>query len=90
VANYSGIEKKDGDIVTYCVWANGVDSLLPVTHKVAFMKGEGIPAIIADWSRLMETFGNLMELTDDYPPRYRVREFPDDATLDAIGSTERS
>jgi hypothetical protein len=36
----------------------------------------------------MENFGDLMELTDDYPRRYRVREFPDEALIDAIGSAE--
>jgi hypothetical protein len=49
---------------------------------------ERIPAIFADWSRVIETFGDLMEETDDYPRRYRVREFPDEAKIDAIGLTE--
>jgi hypothetical protein len=39
---------------------------------------------------VIETFGNLMEETDDYPRRYRVREFPDEKEIDAIGSTELS
>jgi hypothetical protein len=37
---------------------------------------------------VVETFGDLMEETDDYPRRYRVREFPDENVIDAIGSTE--
>jgi len=32
----------------------------------------------------------LMVPTDDYPQRYRVREFRDETTIDAIGSTELS
>ncbi len=90
VASFSTLQNKDCEISTYCVWAYGVDSLLPVTQKVAFMKGEGIPAVFADWSRVIETFGDLMEPTVDYPRRYRVREFPDETTIDAIGSTELS
>jgi hypothetical protein len=86
VASYSALKKKDGDLLNYCVWGNGADSLLPVTQKVVFMKGENIPPIFADWSRVIETFGDLMELTDDYPRRYRVREYPDEKVIDAIGS----
>jgi hypothetical protein len=54
------------------------------------MKSEGLPPVFADWSRVIETFGDLMELTDDYPRRYRVREFPDEKLIDAIGSRELS
>jgi hypothetical protein len=67
VASYSGLKKKDGDLLSYCIWGNGADSLLPVAQKVVFMKGENIPPVFADWSRVIETFGDLMELTDDYP-----------------------
>jgi hypothetical protein len=88
VANYSVLEHEDGRRLSFCVWGNGVDSLLPVTDKVALMKGEGLPPVFADWSRVIKTFGNLMERTDDYPRRYRVREFPDEKMIDAIGSTE--
>jgi hypothetical protein len=88
VSNYSAIEKKDGELLTYCVWGKGVDALLPVTQRVVFMKDEGTPAVFADWPRVMENFGDLMEQTEDYPRRYRVREFPDEKTIDAIGSSE--
>ncbi len=40
VAKYSALQKKDGEVLTYCVWGKGVDSLLPVTQKVVFMKGK--------------------------------------------------
>jgi hypothetical protein len=88
VASYSALKKKDGDLLSYCVWGNGADSLLPVTQKVVFTKGENIPPVFADWSRVIETFGDLMEETGDYPRRYRVREFPEENVIDAIGSTE--
>jgi hypothetical protein len=54
------------------------------------MKGENKPPVFADWSRVVENFGDLMEPTDDYPRRYRVREFPDESMIDTIGSTELS
>jgi hypothetical protein len=90
VASFSAIEKKDGELLTYCVWGKGAHALLPVTQRVVFMKGENITPVFADWSRVIETFGDLMDLTDDYPRRYRVRKFPDEKLIDAIGSTELS
>ncbi|MGO9919413.1 MAG: hypothetical protein ACLQIB_32530 [Isosphaeraceae bacterium] len=76
VATFSALQNKDGELLTYSVWANGVEALLPVTQKDVFMKGEGIPAVFADWPRMLETVGHLMEPTDDCPRRYRVRGFP--------------
>jgi hypothetical protein len=64
--------------------------MLPTTQKVVFMKGEGIPAVFADWSRVVENFSDLMAPTEDYPRRYLVREFPDEKLIDAIASTELS
>jgi hypothetical protein len=60
-----------------------------VTDKVAFMQ-EGLerPVVLGDWGRVMEVVGDLMEPTEDYPRRYRVREFPDAAALEAIGLGE--
>jgi hypothetical protein len=33
---------------------------------------------------------HLMEPTEHYPRRYRVRKFPDEEMIDAIGSKELS
>jgi hypothetical protein len=85
VASFSAVRKTDGDLVSYCVWGEGVDSLLPVTEKVAIMRhGHEGPAAMADWDRVMEVAGGLMGPTDHYPTRYRVRQIPDAAALDAI------
>jgi hypothetical protein len=55
--------------VTYCVWDDGVDSLLPVTQKVVLMRdhGEG-PTAIGDWERERSIAGSLLEPTEHYPP----------------------
>ena len=88
VADFSAVTKPNGKPVSYCVWGEGVETLLPVTQKVVFMReGKGAVAL-GEWVRVFETVGHLMELTDDYPQRYRVREFPDQAALDAIGLSE--
>jgi hypothetical protein len=86
VASFSAVRKTDGDLVSYCVWGEGIDSLLPVTEKVAIMRqGHEGPVAMADWDRVAEVAGDLMEPTDHYPPRYRVRRIPDVAAIEAIG-----
>jgi hypothetical protein len=88
VASYSVVQK-DGELVSYCVWGAGVDSLLPVTQKVAFMrKGRERLVALGHWARVVEVAGGLMEPTEHYPPRYRVREIPDETALEAIGLGE--
>jgi hypothetical protein len=37
---------------------------------------------------VIENFGDVMEQTNDYARRYRVREFPAENLIDAIGPTE--
>lgn len=89
IASYSGVEKSGGAVVSYCVWGEGVDALLPVTDKVAFMKVDHeSPIALGTWGRVVEVAGDLMEPTDHYPPRFRVRQLPDAAVLEAIGRGE--
>lgn len=77
VASYSAIQKKDSEEITsYCVWGDGVDSLLPKTQQVAFAReGAGTIALV-DWSRVRDVVGDLMEDVGMAPPRYRVQDFP--------------
>jgi hypothetical protein len=77
---------QDGRVLSWCVWSRGVESLLPVTDRVAFFKSEDCAPIFASWSAVTTACGHFMHLTDDYPHRYRVSEFPDDAILEKIGS----
>jgi hypothetical protein len=37
---------------------------------------------------LIENFGEVMEQTNDYARRYRVREFPAEKLIDEIGPTK--
>lgn len=86
VATFSAVEKPDGEVVTYCVWGEGVDTLLPVTDKLVIMKlGHKGPVALASWDRVAECAGDLFEPTDHYPARFRVRRIPDDDALAAIG-----
>lgn len=89
VASYSGIQKKGSDeVLTYCVWGKDVDSLLPKTQLVMIVGPSG-PEAIGEWDLVAEVVGDLMELDENlYPVRYRVKAFPTQEQLDAIGKLE--
>jgi hypothetical protein len=81
VASYSALQNKEtGRLHTYCVWSEDVDSLLPETDRIFFVKagdgGKAEMACGADWDKARAVVGYLMEAQDTYPERYLVREFP--------------
>ncbi len=92
VASFSGVKKTDDDVVTYCVWGKDVDTLLPETEKVVFYsqtdEGDGQQDALATWDRVREVVGHLMEPTDHYPPRHRVRDYPDADQLAELGKID--
>lgn len=47
--------------------------------------GSGAVAL-GSWERVREAVGDLLEPTEHYPARFRVREFPGEAVLAEIGS----
>jgi hypothetical protein len=59
-----------------------------VTASIRFVPIATGPAALGDWGRVREVAGGLMEPTDHYPARYRVRDFPDAEALEAIGIGE--
>jgi hypothetical protein len=63
-----------------------VAGLLPRTDLIAFSQQGQKPQMVP-WDRAVEVVGDLMEAVDIYPPRYRVREFPTDEDLKAMGNT---
>jgi hypothetical protein len=88
VASFTAVQKPSGDVVSYCLWSHGVDALLPRTQRVVLTREpEGIVAL-ASWEHVCEVAGDLMEPTDEYPARFRVRQFPSDEQLSAIGRGE--
>jgi hypothetical protein len=60
-----------------------------VTQKIVFMRegGDG-PAAVGSCDRVRQAVGHLMERTEHYPARYRVRQFPDAGQLAVIGTEE--
>ena len=78
--------KKDGDeIVTYSVWGQNVETLLPETDHLALMsEGAGMVAL-GPFEKVREVVGELLEETDEYPPRWRTRGFPTQEQIERIG-----
>ena len=66
---------------SYCVWTEGVASLLPVTDMVTLVRDNGRPVGTFDWRQLQKETGDLMAPQDVYPERWLVREFPAEAQL---------
>ena len=87
MASFSGFDKKEtGELMTFCSWGENVLALLPRTDYILFMQ-EGKKPQMAEWDRVVEVVGNLMQPLDMYPPRYRVADFPTDEQLAAMGAT---
>jgi hypothetical protein len=74
---------------TYCMWLKGIDSLLPKADQVYFFvpTGEesGELAASADWEMVEKVVGHLLEPADLYPERFRVKAFPTEEELKALG-----
>ena len=89
VASYSAVRNKEtGPLASYCIWARGVNSLLPRTDLIHLFdperpEGQRIVASGA-WDRVAEVVGDLLEAVDMYPERYRVDTFPDEGQIEAI------
>lgn len=90
VAPFSGmIDKTTGCGRSLCMWAEGVDTLLPKTDEVFLVRptGDGITTVArGDWPTVARHVGDLMEPQELYPERWRVRTFPDAGTLAKIGT----
>lgn len=89
VASLGAFERKeDGEVFSYCVWTEGVPSLLPQTDLVilARPRGENDVSLLAraPWDDLQRVAGELLEPLDLYPMRYRARDFPSAEQIAAL------
>jgi len=86
VATYSVLQKKDTEeILSYAVWGDGVDTLLPEVDRVALIQTPEKPLGFVSWARVREVMGAaITEVSDLYPKRYRVRSFPSPAELEEM------
>ncbi|MFT5524637.1 MAG: hypothetical protein ACI9G1_005368 [Pirellulaceae bacterium] len=77
--------KKAKTISSFAVWQDGREILLPVTDRVVFVDQQSKTLGDANWRRVNEVLGSLLEETEHYPLRYRVRSFPSNAQLAELG-----
>lgn len=89
VASFSCMKNKStGLVMSYCVWPQNVDSLLPKTSLIMFANEQGVEAI-GEWDRVADIVGDLLTLDDSYyPARYRINLFPTPEQLKEIGMLE--
>lgn len=89
VATYSAMQNKAGRVASYCMWSDGIESLLPKTDQIFFFRPNAPEdkqlAARGDWDHVRSIVGDLMEQQETYPERWRVREFPNVELLEKIG-----
>ncbi len=85
VANFSAIKRPGGKVFSYATWTETTNSLLPKTDVLVLGRLGSEPQMV-EWEKVVELAGDLMEAVDIYPPRYRVRGFPTDERLSAMGN----
>jgi uncharacterized protein YtpQ (UPF0354 family) len=85
VPTFSVIKTPDGRLLSYATWTTTTNTLLPKTDTLVFGRFGGTPRMV-EWQEAVDLVGDLMEPLDIYPPRYRVREFPSENELAAMGN----
>ena len=85
VANFSAIKRADGKLFSYATWTVTENSLLPKTDTLVLGRIGSEPQMV-EWEKAVGIAGDLMEPLDIYPPRYRVRGFPSEEQLKAMGN----
>ena len=83
VAHYQMLARDDLGTLSFSIWSDGVDTLLPHTEYVMFHPAAK-PAsldnvLLVAWDAARAVVGELMEPTGHVPERLRVRRFPDTA-----------
>ena len=81
VAAYSLTREESGELFSYSVWSEGVDSALPRTDKLMLYRPEIEQHMTVLWSRAAPIVGDLLLPIDIYPARFRAREFPSERQL---------
>jgi hypothetical protein len=65
-------------IYSWCVWTEGVLTLLPKTDVVIFGKGEEErrESLIVQWEHVMQVCERYLQPTIEDPPRFLIADFP--------------
>jgi len=86
VAAYQMLAREDLGTLSFSVWPEQVDTLLPHTEFIVFHKRGEDPAglLLVPWPEAVAVVGELMEPTEHVPQRWRVRRFPDGAQFERL------
>ncbi|MEY4560801.1 MAG: hypothetical protein RLZZ618_78 [Pseudomonadota bacterium] len=74
------LARADGQLTSYSVWTDGVDTLLPQTDLIVFNPKEDAQAsgsLLVPWALAQTIIGPLLQDTGRTPARFRVNGFPD-------------
>lgn len=79
-----------GNPVTYAVWTKDADTLMPKAQYIVLIDldapGDEKMVAAASWDDVMRKTGKRMVLEEGYwPPRWRLKTFPEARTVKAIG-----
>ena len=66
-------------------WGENVVTLLPEADQISFYQGSTKTLRRSSWERAMAVVKHRMEVTDHYPPRWKVRGFPTPEEFAAMG-----
>ena len=83
VAAYQMLARDDLGTLSFSVWTDQVDTLLPRTEFIVFnpLGQDTADLVLVAWDQASTIVGELMEPTEHMPERVRVRRFPDAAQL---------
>jgi hypothetical protein len=85
VAEAHGARAPGGFSFTWCAWTEGTDALLPCTDFITLARpGRPDSSLTVRWETAAEEVGALLEPTEVFPPRVRVRHFPCGERLRAL------
>jgi hypothetical protein len=97
IGGHRVVVRDDGSWFSWAVWVEGVtNALMPEADCVSFgqpPRKDGSPGDSygwADWATVRRVCGDLLEPTDLYPPRYRVRSFPTQKQLQQLDLREKA
>ena len=90
VSKFKIDDSKDSDPISYSVWTEGIDCLLPKTDKIAFARrnsGDNSTEIVAqaNWDDVKTLLHNWSAEVHLFPPRFKTSEFPTDSQLQYFG-----
>jgi hypothetical protein len=92
VASYQLLRKEDGgNTISYGVWAESVDTLLPEVDMVALVahaEGDETETSFVAWTELRAHVKELSLSEEGYPARYRLKNFPSKELIAGLAPTE--